>query len=150
MKTTTIAPFKMIGIAIRTTNENGQASIDIPKLWERFFSENLSAQIPDKAADDIYSVYTDYELDYTKPYTVILGYRVNSLEVVPEGFTGKSFEGGTYTKFTAKGKLADGMVYEEWTKIWNSELPRIYTADFEVYGTKSQVEQAEVDIFIAL
>lgn len=151
MEITSVNNFKVIGITIRTTNENAQAATDIPALWNKFLSENLIAQIPGKTDHDIYSIYTDYELDYTKPYTVLLGCRVHSLAVIPEGFTGKEFAGGNYTKFTAKGKMTDGIVFQEWTKIWNSDIQRAYTADFEVYGEKSQhPENAEVDIFIAV
>lgn len=151
MKITSVNAFKVIGIAIRTTNENGQAAIDIPQLWNRFLSEGLIARIPDQLSNDIYSIYTDYELDHTKPYTVLLGCKVNSLDIIPEGFTGKSFEGGSYTTFTAKGRMDDGIVYQEWLKIWNSDIPRIFTADFEVYGPKAQdPENAEVEIFIAV
>lgn len=32
--------FIIAGIAVKTANENGQSQIDIPKLWERFFTEN--------------------------------------------------------------------------------------------------------------
>ena len=43
------------------------------------------------------------------------------------------------------------MVFGEWTKIWNSDLVRTFTADFEVYGEKAQnPENAEVDIFVAI
>lgn len=151
MKITSVNAFKVIGIAIRTTNENGQAAIDIPQLWNRFLSEGLIARIPDQLSNDIYNIYTDYELDHTKPYTVLLGCKVNSLDIIPEGFTGKSFEGGNYTTFTAKGRMDDGIVYQEWLKIWNSDIPRVFTADFEVYGPKAQdPENAEVEIFIAV
>ena len=36
-------------------------------------------------------------------------------------------------------------------KIWNSDLDRSFTSDFEIYGEKAQnPETAEVDIFIAI
>jgi predicted transcriptional regulator YdeE len=151
MNTTSVQPFYIIGITVRTTNENMQAATDIPQLWNKFMSENIIALIPNKIDDTIYSIYTDYEADYTKPYTTLLGCKVNSLDNMPEGFTGKSFAGGKYTTFTAKGKLADGIVVQEWMKIWNTDLPRAYTADFEVYGEKAQnPDNAEIDIFIAV
>ena len=56
-----------------------------------------------------------------------------------------------YSKYTTKGNLQDGIVYNEWTKIWNSDLNRSYKADFEVYGEKAQdPTNAEVEIFIGL
>ncbi len=64
---------------------------------------------------------------------------------------GKTFEEATYRKYITKGNILQGMVFNEWTKIWNSDLERTFTADFEVYGEKAQnPENAEVDIFIAV
>ena len=31
---------KIIGISVKTTNENGQSTADIEQLWEYFFSKN--------------------------------------------------------------------------------------------------------------
>ena len=151
MSIETIPSFHVIGISVRTTNENGQAMQDIPALWARFMEEQVAAQIPGKINEDLYCIYTDYEKDHTRPYTTLLGCRVTSLEQIPRGMTGKTFTEGNYTRFTAKGNLAQGIVYNEWIKIWNTPLDRAFTSDFEVYGAKSvNPENAEVDIFIAL
>jgi predicted transcriptional regulator YdeE len=146
----TVQPFLVIGIAVRTTNENGQAAKDIPLLWQQFMAEGMANKIPAKEDDSLYCIYTDYEKDHTKPYTTILGCRVTSLQSIPEGMIGRTITGGNYTLHTAKGNILQGMVFDAWVKIWNSNSPRVYTADFEVYGSKAaNPEQAEVDIFIA-
>ncbi|MGE8555732.1 MAG: GyrI-like domain-containing protein [Chryseobacterium jejuense] len=151
MNNVKIEPFKVIGIAVRTTNENEQAAKDIPVLWEKFMKENVHESIPDKIDNTVYSIYTDYEKDHTKPYTTLLGCKVESLDNIPEGMIGKSFDGGDYVKFTAKGNLAEGLVINEWFKIWNMDLERTFTADFEMYGEKAQnPSDAEVDILIAV
>ncbi|OCA79858.1 transcriptional regulator [Chryseobacterium contaminans] len=151
MNNVKIEPFKVIGIAVRTTNENEQAAKDIPVLWEKFMQENVLENIPNKIDNTIYSVYTEYEKDHTKPYTTLLGCKVENLDHIPEGMIGKSFEGGDYVKFTAKGNLAEGLVINEWFKIWNMDLGRTFTADFEMYGEKAQnPSDAEVDILIAV
>lgn len=145
-----IEAFKVIGISVRTSNQNGQAAQDIGALWEKFMSEGIPDQIPNKIDNAIYAVYTDYEGDYTQPYTTLLGCKVASLESIPEGMTGKSFKGGNYLKFNASGDLNKGVVYAEWSKIWKLDLNRSYTADFEVYGEKAMnPKEASVDIFIA-
>jgi predicted transcriptional regulator YdeE len=80
-----------------------------------------------------------------------LGCQVEHLDTIPDGMVGKTFEEALYSKYTAKGNLMHGIVFDEWTKIWNSDLDRTFTADFEVYGEKAQnPEDAEVDIFIAV
>lgn len=151
MHITSVQSFNIIGIAVRTTNENGQSAIDIPQLWNRFLSENLISQIPNKVGDTLYCIYTDYEKDHTRPYTTLLGSKVISLDNIPAGFTGKAFTSANYTVFTAKGNITEGIVFNEWTTIWNADISRAYTADFEVYGAKAQdPENAEVDIFIAV
>lgn len=146
-----IEPFKVIGISVRTTNESGQASQDIPALWNKFMTEGIAEQIPNKVDNSIYCIYTEYEKDHTKPYTTILGCLVENLDTIPNGMVGKAFDEATYTKHIAKGNILQGMVFGEWTKIWNSDLDRTFTADFEVYGEKAQIlENAEVDIFVAV
>ena len=151
MNTQIIEKFHIIGIAIRTINENGQSAQDIPKLWQTFFSENIINQIPNKIDSAIYCIYTDYEKDHTKPYTTILGCRVSNLDYVPENMVRKTVEQATYTKFIAKGNLTESVVFNEWVKIWDTDLPRTFTADFEIYGDKAQQpENAEVEIFIAV
>lgn len=146
-----IDTFNVIGIAVRTTNENGQSSTDIPALWDTFMSLGLLEKIPNKLDSAIYCLYTDYEKDHTKPYTTLIGCRVAHLGSVPEGMIGKSFPAGNYLKRVAKGNLLQGIVFDEWTKIWQSDIPRAYTTDFEVYGEKAQdPENAEVDIWLAV
>jgi predicted transcriptional regulator YdeE len=146
-----IKTFHVIGIAVRTTNENGQSAQDIPALWNRFMSEGILDQIPNKVDNTLYCIYTDYEKDHTKPYTTILGCKVLNLDQIPSGLVGKTIEEQTYIKRLAKGNLMQGIVYEEWTKIWNADLNRAFTADFEVYDERTQnPENAEVDIFISV
>jgi predicted transcriptional regulator YdeE len=151
MSKETIQPFNVIGIAVRTTNENGQSGKDIPALWNLFITEGIIHQIPNKIDTDLYCIYTEYEKDHTKPYTTILGCKVSSLQDIPAGMNGISFKEGPYEKITAKGNIQEGLVFNEWLKIWESAMPRAFTADYEVYGAKaSDPENAEVDIFIAI
>ena len=151
MNTQKITPFKIIGIAVRTTNEDTQAMKDIPALWNTFMSENILQKIPNKVDNTIYCMYTEYEKDHTKPYTTLLGCKVEHLNNIPTGMVGKTVEGGNYIKQTAKGNLMQGALANAWIKIWNANFSRRYTADFEVYGEKAQnPENAEVDIFIAV
>ena len=146
-----IQQFNVIGISVRTTNENGQSAQDIPALWNKFMTEGIQQKIPGKISEEIFCIYTDYEKDHTKPYTTILGCKVESLDFVPENMVGKTIESADYEKIIAKGNLTEGIVYNKWLEIWNSDLDRIFTADFAVYGEKVQdPKNAEVDIYIAI
>jgi len=114
-------------------------------------SEEIQSKIPNKVSEDLFCIYTDYEKDHTKPYTTILGCKVESLDVVPENMIGKTIESANYKELIAKGNLSEGIVFNKWLEIWNSDLDRSFTADFEVYGEKTQnPEKAEVAIYIAL
>lgn len=145
-----IEPFMIIGISIRTTNENNQAAKDIGDLWSKFMSENILGAIPNKIDSTVYSIYTDYESDHTKPYTTILGCKVSNLQSIPNGMIGKSFDGGNYVKLSAKGDLMKGLIVNKWTEIWSMDLDRVFTADFEIFGEKAQnPNDAEIDFLIA-
>ncbi|SMG21965.1 Predicted transcriptional regulator YdeE, contains AraC-type DNA-binding domain [Marivirga sericea] len=151
MQKTRINPIKLIGITVRTTNENNQAATDIPELWQRFMGEGIMEKISNKLDSTVYSVYMDYEGDYTKPYTTMLGCEVSDFGNIPEGLEARTFESGYYLKSSVRGNLKKGIVIDHWKKIWNTEIERAYTADFEVYGEKAQNPMdAEVEFYLAL
>lgn len=147
-----IENFQIIGIATQTTNDDGRAAEDLGKLWERFYTENIPGQISNKQTDEVYSIYTDYESNFTGRYTCIIGIKVESLDAIPKGLIGREFTGGKYQKYIAKGEMPKA-VLDTWQEIWAKDkiLNRRYTADFEVYGAKSQNgENSEVEIYVAL
>ncbi|WP_236973955.1 GyrI-like domain-containing protein [Membranihabitans maritimus] len=151
MKYVNIDPFQIIGISIHTTNENGQASSEIAELWNQFMTKGLLRKIPNKIDNTIYSLYTDYEGDHTQPYTALLGCKVNSLGIIPEGMIGRRFGEGKYVKVSAHGDLTEGLIVKQWSKIWRMELDRKYSIDFEVFGDKAQdPTDAEIDFYIAV
>jgi predicted transcriptional regulator YdeE len=152
MEVAQVESFSVIGITVKTNNNDPvKLSNDMQNLWNKFMSENIMNQIQGKIDNNIYCIYTEYEGDYTKPYLALLGCKVDNLDAVPAGLIGKKFNSGSYTKYMAKGNLLQGIVYEKWKHIWNSDIARTYIADFEVYGEKSQnLENAEVDIFIGV
>ncbi len=153
MQNKTLEALKIVGIAVKTSNENGQAAKDIPEIWNRFITEDILNKIPNKLSTDIYSIYTNYEGNYMNPYTTILGCKVSSFDNLPEGFVTKTIDIGNYVKFTTKGNLQDNIVYNEWVNIWEMEkdMNRAYIADFEIYGDKAKdMSNAEVDIFVSV
>ncbi len=144
-------PFRVIGISVRTTNENNQAATEIADLWGKFMHENILEAIPNKLDSTVYSIYTDYESDHTKPYNVILGCKVENLDKIPDGMVGKFIDGGSYMKLSSKGNLAEGLIINKWVEIWGMDLNRAFTADYEVFGEKAQnPADAEIDFLIAV
>ena len=146
-----IESFDVIGISVRTKNHQDHTMQDIGNLWSTFLKEDIGSQIPNKVHSAIYAVYTHYDGDFNDPYTMILGHRVDKLDDIPEGMTGISICKGNYIPVLAKGNLHDGIVLKAWQKVWQANYPRVYTADFEVYGPRaSDPHNAEVDIYIAI
>lgn len=150
MEKVTLEQVYIIGIAIRTTNKDQQSANDINKLWGRFWGENITEKVPNKLNEAIYCIYTEYEGNFTQPYTTLIGYAVSSFNEIPEGMIGITIEHGDYMKLTATGKLSDGIVINEWSKVWQSDLPRNYKSDFEVYRANTDPDHAEIDIFVGV
>ncbi|UKT63990.1 GyrI-like domain-containing protein [Pedobacter mucosus] len=144
--------FKIIGISVKTTNQNNQAATDLGNLWQQFYSEEIFNKIQNKEGEEIYAVYTDYESDYTGKYTTIIGQRVSSLDIIPESLTGREIQNEKLKMYTAKGEMPNAVI-NIWKELWASDgaLNRTYVADFEVYGTKAQQgSESEVEIFIGV
>ncbi len=151
MQNVKIEPFKVIGISVKTTNENGEANTTIAQLWEKFMKDGVLNLIPNKVDHTVYSLYTEYEGDHMQPYTAVLGCKVDHLEEIPEGLVGYSFEGGNYVKTSAKGDLMQGLIVNHWAKIWEMDLDRTYTTDFEVFGENAQnPSDAEIDFYVCV
>ena len=150
MNNRTIQKFYVTGISIRTTNGNGQSAKELETLWSKFWGEEIQKQIPNKINDNIYAVYTDYEADFTRPYTAFIGLPVSSLENIPEGFVGITIETAAYQKFVLKGKMPEA-VFNTWMEVWqNKSLNRTYKADFTIHGKKYyDGDNAEVETFVS-
>lgn len=137
---------KLIGIEIRTSNEEFQSQV--PPLWHRFYRDFLH-RIPGRVDGSILALYTDYEGDYTKPFSYIIGCEVAHLDEIPEGMVGKVIPAASYAEFTAKGPFPQSMA-QTWQQIWKSPLNRSYTSDFEVYGSDFDPQSNPVvNIYIA-
>lgn len=137
--------FYIIGLSVRTKNEDGKSQKDIADLFSKLIGEDLIDQIPDKLTYELYCVYTDYEKDSQGEFTAIVGCKVQSIEDVPEGFTGVEIPKSKYRHYTVKGG-SPAEVAEVWEEIWDDkDVNRAYIADFDVYK-----EEPGVDIYISV
>jgi len=144
----------IIGIELRTTNENGKAFAEIPPFWGKFFAEGIVAQIPNKQSNDVYAIYTNFANEGQNNlgiYSLIIGCPVTSLENIPEGFVSVELANGNYNVFTVKENKAE-LVGEAWQEIWalsesdkEWDSRRAYKAEFELYS-----ESGEIEIFIGM
>ena len=152
MDTKEMKEIHLIGISLpgKTTNEQGQSAIDCGNLWQKFLTEGYATRIPAKLSDEMLAVYYDYEGDHTKPFAYFIGCKVASGATPPEGMIRLTIPSGDYRLFIAKGRMPD-CIADCWKAIWESDINRAYSYDFEVYGEKSKDwNDAEVDVYISI
>lgn len=140
---------KMIGIECRTSNDPDAGAQDIPMLWQKFFAEQIQSKIPNKVSEEVIALYCDYEGDYTKPYSCVIGCWVSSLDEIPAGMVGKTVPASTFAVYSAVGDYPKSLI-ETWGHIWGSKLERTYAGDYEVYGSKFASPEKEVEVLIAI
>ena len=138
------------GIKIKTTNQDGKAIQDIGMTWQKLFANGIYEKIPNKVNGKTIGLYTEYEGDYTKPYTFIAGAEVSQEIQMSEEIESIMIPKGKYAKFIITGDVQNS-VGKVWQEIWNMELKRKYTCDFEEYQNNSEdMLKQEIHIYIAL
>lgn len=149
-KTIEKGPMQIMGISVRTSIENNQAAEDLPLLWAKFFSEGVQANIPYQKSGEIIGLYCEYEKDHTKPYTVVAGCEVSVVGDVPEGMVVKHLPASKYAVFEITGPFPLRL-QEAWLWIWQSDLKRTFTGDFEVYQIGFDgAENSDIHLYIAI
>lgn len=150
---------KLIGLSARTNNKNemNPATSKIGVLANRYWSQNIAGQIPNRKNPGVtITAYADYETDEHGDYTFYIGEAVTSLTDVPAGFQSLTIPAGRYRKITTESGEKLKVVVKAWQAIWsmsNAELggARSYQADFEVYDQRaSDPQNTVVDIYIGI
>lgn len=139
---------KAAGIKARTNNTSQDMTRVIGGLWQRFYSQGIYASIPGKVSGKALGIYTEYEGDEKSDYSIIVGCEVDGKEALPPDTVSVTLPAGRYAKFTVKGELHEA-VASCWQEIWNMDLPRSFTCDYEEYQD-SGMEQTEIHIYISL
>lgn len=137
------------GIEIKTTNQDKKCIQDIEKTWQKLFSEGIYEKLQNKLNDKTIGLYTEYERDYTKPYTFIAGAETRQNVESNDEIVSKIIPKGKYAKFVITGDVKNA-VGQAWKEIWNMDLKRKYTCDFEEYQNNSKDMQQEIHIYIAI
>jgi predicted transcriptional regulator YdeE len=146
---------RVMGLKTRTNSqaESHPKTGKIRGLWDRFYDENLKAQILNRMDPDVLlAVYSNYENDFLGNYDTLIGAQVSGFENIPPGLSSEILLPSKYLVFKAKGQMPKAVI-ETWKEIWvyfsNPKLPhrRAYTADFEWYHS---ARSNEVDIFVAI
>ncbi|MCT4598560.1 MAG: GyrI-like domain-containing protein [Vallitalea sp.] len=138
----------VIGKSIVTTNDNNKAMSDIGIMWNSFINEGIYSNINDKKDSKAIGLYYNYENDFTGNYSFMCCVEVNSNSDTE--YETLTIPTSKYAKFTIKGHMITD-VANAWSKIWNMDLNRKYTYDFEVYHNDSEdVNNQTIDIYIAI
>lgn len=151
------APVYVAGWQIRTNNATEMsADGEIGKLWQRFYQQNLAAQIPHRAGTDLMVVYSHYSSDENGDYDYLLGGRVTSVENLPAGMTYTVVQPGPYAVVMTEVGAMPGVLQAAWRRIWRmtpAELGgrRAFQTDYEIYDQRSaNPKQAQVEIHFGL
>ncbi|MFN0065883.1 MAG: GyrI-like domain-containing protein [Chlamydiales bacterium] len=137
-----------IGITVRTQNDEAGGMM-IAGVWDRFYREKIFLKIPNAVSEDFFGIYFDYAGDHTKPYSLLVGCQVSSLEDVPKGMAGHFVPAASYAHFPVLGAFPDNLI-ATWQKIWQSDLKRTYQTDIEQYGPQFRSRLPLVDIFVGI
>ena len=123
------------GIAVRT--DLNTAMTDIPAHWQQFQQRGATPPAFDAA---IYAVYCDYEADWRRGYTLVIGVAAAADAPVPEGLRRVTIPGGRYARIAANGEPPQ-VIPQTWNylnTVWAK--PRRYVADFERYTARDAAE----------
>lgn len=146
-----LAEKQVEGIAIQTSNQTGKAIQEIGQTWQRFFTERVADKIQGKVNTKTIGLYTNYESDYTGAYQFIAGVEINQQKISSSQETViKTIPKGKYAKFSIHGDIQQS-VGEAWAQIWQMDLKRTYTGDFEEYqNNNTDPQNQEIHIYIAI
>jgi predicted transcriptional regulator YdeE len=140
--------FKLFGKKLnkKTTNENGQSSLDCGAHWQQFEENRIAERIP--YSETLFAVYFDYQENGYFSY--FIGCKVALDAPMPQDLDELIVPQQSYYKEVAKGQMTACMK-EAWNRINQNRLDRAYGYDFEVYDHRSQDwSNAEVDIYVSI
>lgn len=139
----TLPAFDVTGFQIRTSNANAMDTIG--PLWGRVHEQGLGRAGKD-GAQRLYAVYSNYESDHNGEYDFMIGTATQPDDDAPDGQTHQRIPDGRYAVVTARGEIP-GALIETWMKIWESDLPRAFTSDFEIHDPNTP---GEVEIWLSV
>lgn len=133
------------GVCARTGNQEPDMEKVIGGLWENFYSQ-LAPTLPGKLNEKTFGLYTEYQGEH---YTVMVGCEIEPSSPMPEGVCTKIIPAGCYARFIVRGNVQKD-VAAFWEKLWNMDLERKFTCDFEEYQPGTDMNHAVIHIYIAL
>lgn len=142
----------IIGPTIHTGNEDPEVAQKIGELWNKFMEDGMSGSIPAPIIEpySCYGLYYNYDFsDMT--YDTMVGVE-SAADTTPEGLQLVVIPAGRYAKFNTRGNVVQAVI-DAWNAIWAMEelVPlRANTVDFEAYHPSDDMDDTEIDLYIAL
>lgn len=133
----------IVGVSAITGNSDPEMSKVIGGLWEKLYQGGINPIIKNKVNEYAIGLYSDYSDD---KYCVTAGNEVFAAE--NDELTVKRIPAGKYAKFSVHGHM-EKAVADAWGEIWQMDLDRSFTGDFEEY-LNCDFENCNIDIYIAL
>ena len=140
---------RVAGIRTRTSNIDSDMKSKIGMAWQSFFGEGIYHSIPGKKNDKSIGLYMNYENGDNGAYDVMVCCEVEDTAILPENVQSAIIASGRYAKFVIYRHVQKA-VEEFWTKLHSMNLDRKYCCDFEEYQAGSDMENAEIHIYISL
>lgn len=141
---------QVVGLIKETTNSNNKSVRDIGMLWEEFLGKEHWKNIENRKNNKSIGLYTDYKGDFTQPFNFICGCEVDKNLQFKLPLISKTIQGGRYAKFIISGDAKES-VGEFWLKLWQMNLDRKYSCDFEEYQNNTHnMQNQEIHIYISI
>lgn len=136
------------GLKIRTSNQSETMQAEIGALWQTFYG-GVFESIPSPVTGRGIGLYTNYASDASGEYDMLACCEVGPQSRLPEGIDTAVIPAGRYAKFVLHGDVQKD-VAAFWAELWDMQLDRKFTADFEEYIVGDDQSNAEIHVFIAL
>lgn len=117
----------VVGVSAITSNDDPKMGEVIGGLWEKLYQGGVNAAIKNKMNEYAIGLYSDYS---NNQYCVTAGNEVSKAE--NDELTVKIIPAGKYAKFSVHGHM-EIAVAKAWGEIWQMDLDRSFTGDFEEY-----------------
>ncbi|MCO7125365.1 GyrI-like domain-containing protein [Sporolactobacillus shoreicorticis] len=137
------------GLKIRTSNDDANMGRDIGALWENFLGDGVYQTISTKKNENTIGLYTNYESDVNGTYDVMVCCEVEETKGLTENIKVHTIPAGRYAKFIVRGNVQTA-VGAFWAELWSMDLDRKYSCDFEEYQGDSDMNHAEIHVYISL
>lgn len=134
------------GVQLRTNNN--EAFETIPKFWSTFWQDSILSQIPNKATNDVYAVYTNFHSEGKNnegTYSFVIGAKVTTTAGLPQDFSAVKIPTSRHRVFQLPGGEPE-KVGAKWQEIWAmNDLDKSFIADYEHYA-----ENGEIAIYVGV